>query len=214
MKKSLLLILLSFIILSCLIIIPGGSLGPNLPPPTEEELKADPDSARDVPYMSNAEKQVVYFLNLARRDPKDFVEKYISSCRTTAEGEECYREMRKTAPMSVLKPSRTLSLAAQDHARDKGETGREGHTGSNGSTLENRIARYGSWSYTTGENCAYGYDSAESIVVALLLDVGIPDRGHRKNILHPDFRFVGIGIRPHTSYKTNCVQDFAGGADK
>jgi uncharacterized protein YkwD len=43
--------------------------------------------------------------------------------------------MRKTSPMSVLQPSLTLSQAAQDHALDMGKNGREGHTGSDGSTL-------------------------------------------------------------------------------
>jgi hypothetical protein len=209
MKKSLLLIALSFFVFSCLIIIPN-----NVPEPDKEDLTADPNSARDVSYMSKAEKEVVYFLNLARRDPKDFAEKYIKPWLSSAEGKECYQEMLKTKPMSVLKPSQTLSLAAQDHAKDMGDTGRQGHTGSKGSSLQTRIARHGKWQYTIGENCAYGYDSAQEIVVGLLLDVGVPGRGHRKNILNPAFRFVGVGIRPHKGYGTNCVQDFAGGVDK
>jgi hypothetical protein len=209
MKKLLSLTLLSLIIFSCLIIIPN-----NTPEATDEDLKADPNSARDVSYMSKTEKEVVYFLNLARRNPKDFAEKYIKPWLSSPEGYECYQEMLKTAPISVLKPSQTLSLAAQDHAKDMGETGREGHTGKNGSTLQTRISRHGKWQYTIGENCAYGYDSAEEIVVGLLLDVGVPGRGHRKNILNPAYRFVGVGIRPHTVYGTNCVQNFAGGIDK
>jgi hypothetical protein len=209
MKKPLLLIAISLLIFSCLIIIPS-----NPPETTKEDLKADPNSARNISYMSKAEKEVVYFLNLARRNPKDFAEKYIKPWLSSSEGYECYQEMLKTAPMSVLKPSQTLSRAAQDHAKDMGETGREGHTGKNGSTLQTRIARHGKWQHTIGENCAYGYESAEEIVVGLLLDVGVPSRGHRKNILNPAFRFVGIGIRPHTEYGTNCVQDFAGGIDK
>jgi hypothetical protein len=209
MKKTPFLFLFSLTIISCLIIMPDTT-----PPPAETDLAAGPDSAVNVSYMSKAEKQVVYFLNLARQNPADFAEKYISARRNTPEGEECYREMRKTSPMSVLQPSLTLSQAAQDHALDMGKNGREGHTGSDGSTLPARIARHGKWSYTIGENCAYGYDTAQSIVIGLLLDAGVPDRGHRKNILNPAFRYVGIGIRPHTEYGTNCVQDFAGGVDK
>jgi hypothetical protein len=123
MKKSLLLLALSFIIFSCLIILPN-----NTPEATDEDMKADPNSARDAAYLSKAEKEVVYFLNLARRDPKGFAEKYIAPERFIPEGEECYKEMLKIAPVSILKPSQTLSLAAQDHAKDMGESGREGHT--------------------------------------------------------------------------------------
>ena len=209
MKKSLFILALSLTVFSCLIIIPSTP-----PETTEEDIKADPNSARSVSYMSKAEKEVVYFLNLARSNPKDFAEKYIKPWLSSPEGKECYQEMLKTSPMSVLKPSKTLSLAAQDHAKDMGDTGRQGHTGSKGSTLQSRIARYGKWQHTIGENCAYGYDSALEIVVGLLLDVGVPSRGHRKNILNRSFRFVGVGIRPHKGYGTNCVQDFAGGVDK
>jgi uncharacterized protein YkwD len=47
-------------------------------------------------------------------------------------------------------------------------------------------------------------------VVRLLIDENVPSRGHRENILNAEFRFVGVGVRPHATYGTVCVQDFAG----
>ena len=32
--------------------------------------------------------------------------------------------------------------------------------------------------------------------------------GHRKNILSEEFNSVGVAIRPHKSYRVNCVTDF------
>ncbi|MCZ6692800.1 MAG: CAP domain-containing protein, partial [Bacteroidetes bacterium] len=67
------------------------------------------------------------------------------------------------------------------------------------------------WEVTIGENCAYGLYSPLDIVMGLLIDEGVSDLGHRKNILNPDYKVIGVAIRPHKSYGTNCVQDFAGG---
>ena len=33
----------------------------------------------------------------------------------------------------------------------------------------------------------------------LLLDVGLEPAGHRKNILNPNFGYMGLSIRPHAS---------------
>ncbi|MBN1524891.1 MAG: CAP domain-containing protein [Spirochaetales bacterium] len=212
MKRKLIIITFSFFLLSCIVIIPG--VGTGQPPVTENDLNADPDTAKNVSYMSKKEQDVVYFLNLARQDPKGFAEKYISPYRRTKDGEECYNVMQKTTPLPPLKPSKTLALAAQDHATDMGLKGKVGHTGTDGSSMQTRIGRHGKWLYTAGENCSYGSFDVKDIVVSLLIDEKVPGRGHRKNILNKEFRYVGIGIRTHKEYGTNCVQDFAGGVDK
>ena len=62
--------------------------------------------------------------------------------------------------------------------------------------------------YHVGENCSYGYDQAIDIVLTLMIDEGIKDVGHRKNILSEDFNSVGVAIRPHKNYRINCVIDF------
>jgi uncharacterized protein YkwD len=49
------------------------------------------------------------------------------------------------------------------------------------------------------------------IVLQLLIDHGVPSRGHRKNILNGSSNYVGVSIQPHNGYRFNCVQDFAGG---
>ena len=59
-----------------------------------------------------------------------------------------------------------------------------------------------------GENCSYGYERAIDIVISLLIDKGIKNLGHRNNILSPDFNSIGVAIRPHKTYRVNCVMDF------
>ena len=57
----------------------------------------------------------------------------------------------------------------------------------------------------------YGSDDPTDIVSQLLIDDGVPSRGHRKNILNKDFKIVGVAFGPHTKFKNMTVQNFAGG---
>jgi uncharacterized protein YkwD len=105
--------------------------------------------------------------------------------------------------------SPSLSRAAADHVRDTGIRGLTGHTGSDGSSLRQRIERYGSWSGHIGENIVYGLSGPRDAVFEQLLDFGIVDRGHRRTLLNPQWRYVGVACGPHTLYRTMCVLDFA-----
>jgi uncharacterized protein YkwD len=60
-----------------------------------------------------------------------------------------------------------------------------------------------------GENCSYGEDTPIGVVIQLLVDEGVRDLGHRKNILSYEFKRIGIGYAKHTRYGINCVQEFS-----
>jgi uncharacterized protein YkwD len=38
---------------------------------------------------------------------------------------------------------------------------------------------------------APGRNNAELTILGLIIDDGVPDRGHRKTIFNPEYRFVG-----------------------
>lgn len=73
-----------------------------------------------------------------------------------------------------------------------------------------RVNRYGGWEKAIAENISYGPSGARDIVVSLIVDDGVPGRGHRQNIFNPDFRAAGTACGPHAVYGTMCVIDFAG----
>lgn len=104
-----------------------------------------------------------------------------------------------------------LSQAAGDHVLDTGRRGLTGHTASDGSHFAKRISRYGTWSGEIGEEISYGPGEAREVVVELLIDDGVANRGHRKGLLDPRWKFVGIACGPHAIYRTMCVLDFASG---
>ncbi len=125
--------------------------------------------------------------------------------------DEAIAFLGRQKPLDPLALSRGLSAAAGDLAKDQGRTGGTGHGGSDGSSPSTRMSRHGKWLKTAGENCAYGSGKARQIVIQLIVDDGVPSRGHRANIFNPAFTVVGIAVGRHPTYGFVCVMDFAGG---
>ena len=73
-----------------------------------------------------------------------------------------------------------------------------------------RMNRYGMWSAAWGENISYGKKSARDIVLALIIDDGLPARKHRANIFASKFSYAGAAYGPHARYGSVCTIDFAG----
>lgn len=53
--------------------------------------------------------------------------------------------------------------------------------------MSNRLERYGDWMGKIGENIDFGSKTARDIILSLIIDDGVTNRGHRKNTLSPDF---------------------------
>ncbi|MEV8592949.1 CAP domain-containing protein [Streptomyces sp. NPDC052012] len=107
---------------------------------------------------------------------------------------------RSKAGCSAVKVNSALTKAAQDHSEDMAATGTMSHTGSDGSSPEQRITRAGySWS-AYGENVAYGYSTPEQVMQGWM-----NSPGHRENILNCSFKEIGVGLAQPGSYWT---QDF------
>jgi uncharacterized protein YkwD len=131
----------------------------------------------------------------------------------TEEGARAVREaiaaLKSRRPMPPLRWSKGLAAAAADHVRDQGPTGGLEHRGTDGSSPATRASRYGRWIVGMAENIAYGDNPAREVVIQLLVDDGVPDRGHRKNILNPDWGTEGIACGAHREYGQICVMDLA-----
>jgi hypothetical protein len=122
---------------------------------------------------------------------------------------EAVRALRATSPMGALAEFAPLDLAADDLVRDQGPRGGRGHVGSDGSQPWTRMQRHATGLTGFGEANAYGPTDARTVVIGLLVDDGVPTRGHRQNLLNPVFRYAGVGSGRHTVYKEMCVIDLA-----
>lgn len=181
-------------------------------------------------FLSGLEQSIVEELNLARTQPQIYA-RFLEEHRTHFQGknivrpgkvtiatnegtravDEAIRALKNQKPLPAMTISKGMSQAAKDHVKDTGPRGITGHSSSNGKSPFDRINRYGKWLHTAGENISYGYNDARSVIIQLLVDDGVPGRGHRKNLLSTAFNVVGVACGPHKAYRFMCVQDFAGG---
>jgi uncharacterized protein YkwD len=123
---------------------------------------------------------------------------------------EAMQVLRASTPLPALALSRGLSMAAREHLHDQGLSDRVSHTGSDGSTLEDRVKRYGAWEVGIGENIAYGSNTAQRLVMQLVIDQSNPGRNYRLNILNPAFSVSGIACANALHYRNMCIIIFAG----
>lgn len=179
-------------------------------------------------FLGSTEKEVIRELNLARTDPagyaefiKDYKRYYVGNLIRiagqtpirTQEGvtavDEAIEFLENAGSCLTLRVSKGLSRAAEDHVEDQSPSGETGHQGSDNSSPLQRMLRYGEIRGGYGENIAYGEYNARQVVMQLIIDDGVPDRGHRENIFTCDFRVVGLHCGAHHRYGTMCVMNFA-----
>jgi len=172
------------------------------------------NSALDVDYMSLEEKEAVYYMNLVRINPPLFAETFLTDylkkndLKNDKEVKGLIKELEETQKMEILQPNQALTDFARTHAKDMGETGRTGHSSSDGTSFRTRIEPLTQRFTAINENCNYGNDKGIDAVIDLLIDRNVPNLGHRKNILNPEMELVGVAIEPNRRWRFNCVQDF------
>ena len=211
-----------------LALVAGAALPPETVAQSRPPNGPDADERRE---LRELEQGVMAELNRARENPRAYAAMLDTIAGwyegkllrrpgarvvfETAEGAPAVREasgvLRRTASMPAFEPANGLAHAARDHVDDQGPPGRMGHKGSDGSSTADRAERYGKWKFVLTENIAYGPLDARGMVVGLIVDDGVPDRGHRLNIFDPRVRVAGVSCGRHRVYERMCVIVHAGG---
>lgn len=123
--------------------------------------------------------------------------------------EEAVEFLLQQTPLAPLRPDDGLTAAALEHVADQGPAGITGHAGPDGERFDVRLRRYIPRNTLVAEDIAYGPRTAADVVRELIIDRGVPDRGHRSNIFHPQVAAAGIACGPHQVFTAMCVIDFA-----
>lgn len=159
-------------------------------------------------------RSFMYWVNYSRLYPKEFRDsalipylqqqprlkgKYANSLLETLD---------KANALPFLDPEEKLSKAARDHAKDiKRNGGIVSHRSSDGSSFGDRMRKVG-YRGCTAENISLGKDNwGLSSLLLLYLDINLPDLGHRKNLLNPNYSKMGISSLQLDGDQTLIVQE-------
>ena len=185
-----------------------------------------PAAAQETPLESG----VVAELNLLRSDPPAYARKLRAYRaligadgivrnpgdpvgRITREGtasvDEAIAVLQAQAPLPPLAMDHQLAITAQAYATEQGKTGAIGHVSADGATLSVRINRGRTFYGSLAETISYGENTPADVVRQLVIDDGVPSRGHRAIILAAGLKHVGVGCGTHPKYQFECVEDYS-----
>jgi uncharacterized protein YkwD len=160
-------------------------------------------------------------LNFARTHPQDYARQLERLARTGGVNgryadpvedagalDEAIDYLERQLPLPPLSPDARLASAARAHVMDQGRTGETGH-GRDGHSFSQRLKQAGLYAGLSAEDISYGFDQPAEVVRQLIIDQGVPGRGHRANIFQPALRIAGVACGSHPAYGALCVIDFA-----
>ena len=115
--------------------------------------------------------------------------------------------LRSQPPVGPLKPSDAIATVAKSHAQSQRD-GAIGHVDTAGNRSPQRLTNAGVEYSRAGENIDYGSMTAQDVLVSLIVDDGVADRGHRTNIFDPLWTTAGAGCVAHATIRSVCVVNY------
>lgn len=126
--------------------------------------------------------------------------------------DEAIAFLEKMTPRPRLVASSVLASAAADHTAEQGPRGGFGHRSADGRWPSDRLQARGGGGYVA-EAISYGQGDTRDVIIQLLVDDGVPDRGHRTILLDPDYGHAGAGCGPHRAHQLMCTISLSTSAD-
>ena len=164
--------------------------------------------------MLDIERSMLDEINLMRANPPAYVQHvraYVQGQKNNngfpindAVVEELIGELQSSPPLSILQPTECIYTAAKKHGQDLLSMGKTDHVGSDGSWPWDRVLRECSNMSDGNENLVGGPDQVRESVIILLIDDGIPTRGHRKTMMRADWKYAACYKIGKVGYMPNC----------
>lgn len=171
----------------------------------------------------NFEAAVLAEINRLRTDPAayaDYLREYRSRIRgkvvfdaddnvveMSNEGvravDEAIAALDRSLPVGRLQSGNVLAAAASDHAAWQASSGEVGHQARGQGPGERVMARGGG--RFVSEVISYGQKTPQDVVRQLVVDDGVPSRGHRHLLLANEHHFAGVGCDSHPRWGAMCA---------
>ncbi|MBX2925822.1 MAG: CAP domain-containing protein [Chitinophagaceae bacterium] len=152
--------------------------------------------------LTAEEKEVIYWINYVRKHPKKFNTEILALfLKQFQEVKGSYAqslssELSSAPSLPILLPLQKLNTVASKHARDLGSSGSGiSHYSSSGASFQQRMKEAGLTS-CVAENVYEGKQEPLQSVIFLLIDNGVKNLGHRKNLLAASNKYIGISFYP------------------
>jgi uncharacterized protein YkwD len=126
--------------------------------------------------------------------------------------DEAIAVLSRQKPLPALRSSPVLLSLSRSFLTLQQRSNTSGHDSPDGTPARVRAAKAATLE-SFGEALAYGYHDPRTIVIAFLVDDGVPSRSHRDTILSPYISLAGISIGAHPTYGIAAICEFAGSAD-
>jgi uncharacterized protein YkwD len=163
------------------------------------------NTAKNITYLTNVEKECILYINLCRLYPKDFLkyevinyygtEKYGDYVQYSTYRKSLIQQLNSMTPVNALYFDSEAYKNAKCFAIEQGKVGTTGHTRIN--------CKDGNYA----ECCSYGMDTGKDIVLQLLIDDDVPSLGHRINCLNKAYTKIGVSVQNHVKWDTCAVLD-------
>ena len=182
--------------------------------PADTGLQRIMGQSTDYKKLSDADKQVAYYLNYARRNPQVFLEKAINIFVSNhPEVKSSYigtlqSQFKTLQPLPVVMPDYAISVIAMSHATDLQTHKAMSHTSSDGRSFQDRLGGVLKVCGSEAIHASQRYTPLEA-VLGLLFDFNVPDLGHRKALLNPKFAKAGFGSAIVSNGYSVLVIDFS-----
>ena len=151
--------------------------------------------------LSQNEQEVYYWVNVLRSNPQGFLKEYVMPFLNQfpeAKGSSAnslISDLKGQSKLPLMAPKENLLKASRLHAVDLSRQTRISHNASDGRSFRQRMEAAGVTN-CAGENILEGKSDALKAVILLLIDEGVPDKGHRKGLLNPRFDLLGVSFYP------------------
>jgi len=186
--------------------------------PIDKTLIEQSDKQAVIYKLNKEETEFLYLTNYLRKHPSTFSKQCISPFLTLfpevngPEAISLQADLLVFSGLSTLSINGILNGVAKEHALDLARNSDQiSHVGSDGRDFSSRIS-FSNYKKCASENIYTGKNDPLLSLIMLLLDIGYESKGHRENLLNPNFLEMGISIKQHRSkQRVLLVQEFGCG---